>query len=113
MATISGRAKFSTAREAAFGDITSSFTRMGTEFESQPRVVFVQNFTNQVMDFSISFAGDSTCFSLSPGDKFVCDITANGAGNEFTPTIGESCWVKARSALPGSGFVQFSSVVAV
>lgn len=107
----SNRAKYETAREMAFGTITNAFTRLGTTFDAQPRVVYVQNFTDTIMDFSISFSGLTTCFSLAAGGAFTTDIVANGAGSLFTPVSGESIWVKYRSA-PSSGFVQMSCVVA-
>ena len=106
-----GRAKYETAREMAFGDITNAFTILGTAFDAQPRVVYVQNFTDTVMDFSISFSGLTTCFSLAAGGAFTTDVTTNGAGSVFTPSSGEAVFVKYRSA-PASGFVQMSCVVA-
>lgn len=106
------RAKFETAREMAFGDITNTFQKIGTSFADQPRIVYIQNFTDTIMDFSISYAGDSVCFSLASGGAFTTDITTNGAGTLFTPSVGESVWVKYRSA-PSSGFVQFTGVIQV
>lgn len=110
--TNANRAKYETAREMAFGSITNSFTILGSAFDDQPRVVYVQNFTDTIMDFSISFAGLTTCFSLAAGGTFTTDVVANGAGNVFTPVSGEAVWVKYRTA-PASGFVQMSCVVAV
>jgi len=106
------RAKFEAAREMAFGTITGTFQKIGTSFENQPRVIYIQNFTDTIMDFSVSFTGVEVSFSLSAGGTFTTDVTANGAGTVFTPAIGESVWVKHRTA-PSSGFVQFSGVIQV
>ena len=106
------RAKFETAREMAFGSITNVFQIIGTDFDDQPRIIYIQNFTDTIMDFSISYSGLTTCFSLGSGGAFTSDITANGAGSTFTPALGEAVWVKYRSA-PSSGFVQFTGVIQV
>ena len=45
------RARFEPAREMAFGDITSSFTMIGTEFETNFGILYVQNFTDKTIDF--------------------------------------------------------------
>lgn len=106
------RAKFSAARELAYTDITSSFKKIGSTFEDSFRVVYLQNLTDAIMDFSVSFEGTDTAFSLAPTGTMTLDITANGGGGIFQISAGESAWVKYRSA-PTTGFVQFSSVIGV
>lgn len=103
------RAKFETVRETAFGDITSSFTRIGTAFEDSFSIVYVQNLTDQMMDFSISFEGLTTTFSLAPLGTLTSDMDTN----QIQISAGESAWVKYRSTPPTSGFVQVSAVTAV
>lgn len=103
------RAKFTEAREMAFGDITNSFTRIGNPFEIPDSIIFVQNFTDQMMDFSISFEGTDVTFSLAPNGTLAADMETN----QVSVAKGESIFVKYRSTPPTSGFVQFSSVIAV
>lgn len=100
------RAKFITAQETAFGSITSSFTQIGAVFSVPFSVLYVQNFTDQIMDFSISFAGLSTTFSLAPNGIIATDMISN----QVQVSKGEAAWVKYRSTPPTSGFVQVSAV---
>lgn len=103
------RAKFTEAREKAFGDITNSFTMVGTVFENPSSILYVQNLTDQIMDFSISFEGTDVTFSLAPNGTLSADMEAN----QVSIAKGEAIFVKYRSTPPTSGFVQFSSVLAV
>ena len=103
------RAKFTEAREMAFGDITNSFQRIGNTFEIPDSIIYVQNFTDQMMDFSISFLGEEVSFSLQPNGTFAADMETN----QVAVAKGEGVFVKYRSTPPTSGFVQFSSVIAV
>lgn len=100
------RAQFATARETAFGAITSSFTRIGTAFAANFGVLYVQNFTDVTIDFSISFDGLTTTFSLEAGGKLTADMFTNN----MQVSIGESAWCKYRTGAPSSGFVQVSVV---
>lgn len=102
------RGKFDTARETAFGSITSSFTRIGTVFALPFSVLYLQNFTDQIMDFSVSYDGLTTTFSLAPGGAISTDMITNSV----QISAGESAWVKYRTA-PASGFVQVSAVTPV
>lgn len=103
------RAKFATAREMAFGSITSSFTQIGTQFDTTFSVLYVQNFTDQIMDFSISYDGTDITFSLAAGGIIATDMITN----QVEIAKGESAWVKYRSTPPSSGFVQVSAVTPV
>jgi uncharacterized membrane protein (DUF4010 family) len=102
------RAKFSVAREVAFGSITNSFTRIGTPFDDNFSILFIQNFTDTIMDFSVSFDGNDITFSLAAGGTISTDM----ASNQVQISRGESAWVKYRS-VPSSGFVQVASVIPV
>lgn len=104
--TTVARAKFITAQETAFGSITSSFTAIGTPFTVSFCVLYVQNFTDQIMDFSISYDGATTTFSLAPNGIICSDMIAN----QVQVSAGESAWVKYRSTPPASGFVQVSAI---
>jgi len=100
------RAQFETARELAFGSITSSMTQIGSTFSTNFGILYVQNFTDQLIDFSISYAGLTVTFSLEAGGKLTTDMFTNN----LQVAVGESAWCKYRSTPPGSGFVQVSVV---
>lgn len=103
------RAKFETARETAFGAITSSFTQIGTTFAAPFSIVYVQNFTDVIIDFSISFDGLTTTFSLAPNGIICTDMNSNN----MQISAGEAAWCKYRAGAPSSGFVQVSAVTPV
>lgn len=100
------RAKFEPAREMAFGDITNSFTAIGDPFSQNFGVLYVQNFTDVTIDFSISYGGTDINFSLGTGEKLSTDMFTNN----MQVAQGESAWCKYRSGAPSSGFVQVSVV---
>lgn len=103
------RARFETAREMAFGDITASFTKIGTTFSDNFSVLYVQNFTDVVIDFSISYAGTDLTFSLAANGTLTADMDTN----QVQISAGESAWCKYRSGAPTSGFVQVSAITAL
>lgn len=103
------RAKFETALEMAYGSITDSLTMIGTPFTASFSIVFIQNFTDQILDFSISYAGDSVTFSLAPGGSISTDMITNAVA----VSQGEAAWVQYRTDAPTLGFVQVSSVTPV
>ena len=103
------RARFETARESAFGSITSSFTRIGSVFEDPFSITWVHNYTDVFIDFSISFQGLTTTFSLEPGGKLTADMVTN----QIQISSGESAWCKYRTGAPTSGFVQICAVTPV
>ena len=100
------RGRFEPARELAFGSITNSFTMIGTTFDTSFNVVFVQNFTDVTIDFSISYAGTDVTFSLASGGA----LTADMLSNNVIVANGEAAWCKYRDGAPSSGFVQVSSI---
>lgn len=102
------RAKFGTAQELAYGSITSSMTAIGAPFPVSFGILYVQNFTDVIIDFSISFDGASTTFSLAPSGIIATDMLANG----YQVSFGESAWCQYRSGAPSTGFVQVSYVTA-
>lgn len=100
------RGKFDPAREAAFGSITSSFTMIGTPFAANFYIFWVQNLTNQIIDFSISFDGADKTFSLAPTGTFSSDMFTNS----IQISKGEAVWCKYRGVAPSSGFVQLAAI---
>jgi len=92
-----------------FGDITNAFTQIGTVFTDNFSVLYVQNFTDVVIDFSISFAGTDITFSLSPQGSLTSDMDTN----QVQISKGEAAWCKYRSGAPTSGFVQVAAITAV
>lgn len=103
------RARFEVARETAFGSITSSFTKIGSTFADNFSVLYVQNFTDVIIDFSISYAGTDLTFSLQPGGTLTSDMDSN----QVQISTGESAWCKYRTGAPTSGFVQVAAITAV
>lgn len=105
------RAKYEPIREVAFGSITGTFTTVGVPISPAVRHCIVQNFTDQILDFSISQEGTVHHFSLSSSTAYVFDVTANETTTEgFFLGAGQSLWVRHRGSAPTSGFVQFSTV---
>lgn len=100
------RARFEPVREAAFGAITGSFVKVGSSFDVNFSIFYAQNFTDQIMDFSISFDGSDVTFSLAPSGIICSDMISNCV----QISAGESAWVKYRTTPPASGFVQFSAI---
>lgn len=100
------RAKFQPARELAFGSITNSFQMVGDTFDASFNVIFVQNFTDVTIDFSISYGGDDVTFSLASGGALTSDMLANNV----IVANGEAAWCKYRDGAPSSGFVQVASI---
>lgn len=103
------RAKFEPVRETAFGAITNSFTKIGTSFTDNFSIFYAQNFTDQIMDFSVSYDGVDVTFSLAPGGIISTDMISNN----IQISSGESAFIKYRSTPPTSGFVQISAVTPV
>lgn len=101
------RAKFEPVREMAYSSITTSFTQIGTAFAVTFSVVYVQNLTNQIIDFSLSFAGTDVTFSLAPNGALSTDMVTNSV----QVSAGESVFCKYRSgSAPTKGFVQVSAI---
>lgn len=113
MATPNGidtaRAKFEIAREMAFGDITNSFTMIDTVFDLPFSIFYAQNLTDQIIDFSISFEGTDTTFSLLPGGTLSSDMVTNN----IQISSGEAAFAKYRDTPPTSGFIQIIAITAV
>ena len=101
------RAKFETAREMAFGDIDSVMTQIGDPFDDNFGILWVQNFTDVYIDFSISFDGATVTFSLEPLGKLSADLYTN----TLEVSAGEAAWCQYRDGAPSEGFVQVSVVV--
>lgn len=100
------RGRFESVRELAFGDITNAFKIIGTTFDASFNVVFVQNFTDVTIDFSISYAGTDVTFSLASGGS----LTADMLSNNVIVSKGEAAWCKYRDGAPTEGFVQVASI---
>lgn len=103
------RGEFEVAREMAFGAITSSFTMIGTPFASNFSIVWIQNYTDVFIDFSISFDGLTKRFSLNPGGK----LTADMISNNIQISAGEAAWCQYRTSPPSTGFVQIAALTPV
>lgn len=101
------RAKFEPVREMAYSSITTSFQQVGTAFTSTFSVIYVQNLTNQIIDFSVSYNGTDVTFSLAPNGALSTDMVTNSV----QVSAGESAWAKYRTgSAPTKGFVQVSAI---
>ena len=103
------RGKYITALETGYADITSSFTIIGAPFTTSFSNIGVQNFTDVIIDFSISYDGLTTTFSLAPNGTNKDDLVTN----QVQIAVGESAWCKYRSGAPTLGFVQVSAITPV
>jgi hypothetical protein len=101
------RGKFDPARVLAYSAITSTFQQISTPFANTLFIFFVQNFTDQNIDFSVSFTGVDLSFTLAPGGTLTSDMFSNG----IQLSVGEAVWVRYTSAAPTTGFVQFSAIL--
>jgi hypothetical protein len=101
------RAKFEPVREMAYSSITTSFQQIGTPFAATFSVIYVQNLTDQIIDFSVSYNGTDIAFSLAPMGTLSTDMVTNSV----QVSAGESAWAKYRSgSAPSKGFVQVSAI---
>jgi hypothetical protein len=100
------RGKFETAREMAYGDIDSVMTQIGDAFDRNFSIAYIQNYTDVMIDFSISFDGANVCFTLDAGEKMTADMITNS----LQVSQGEAAWCQYRDGAPSSGFVQVSVV---
>lgn len=100
------RGRFEPVREIAFGDLTNSFQMIGDTFDASFYVIFVQNFTDVIIDFSVSYTGEDVTFSLAPGGTMTADMLSNSV----IVSQGEAAWAKYRSGAPTEGFVQVSAI---
>ncbi len=100
------RGRFEAAREMDYADIDSTMTQIGDPFDANFSIVWVQNFTDVVIDFSISFEGADVTFSLAPGGYFTADMITNN----IQISAGESAWCQYRDGAPSSGFVQVAAI---
>jgi len=101
------RGKFDAARVEIYSGITATFAPIGNPFANTLYIWFAQNFTDQNIDFSVSFTGVDLSFTLAPGGTISSDMFTNG----IQLSIGEYVWVRYSSAAPTLGFVQFSAIL--
>lgn len=102
------RGKFDVAREMPYTSITTTFQQISPVFSDVFYIFFAQNFTNQNIDFSVSYLGTDLSFTLAPGGTISSDMYTNS----IQIAKGEAVWVRYRTgAAPTSGFVQFSAIL--
>ena len=102
------RGKFDIARELAYSSITTTFQEIGAPFANTLNIWFAQNFTDQNIDFSVSFSGVDLSFTLAPGGTISSDMYTNS----IQVSVGEGVWVRYRTgSAPTMGFVQFSAIL--
>ncbi len=75
MANNAIRLAFEAQRSLGFGSIGASYTGIGTIFANAVRIIFVQNLTDQTVQFSLDGVTDH--FVLPPNGFLLLDVAAN------------------------------------
>lgn len=80
------RVAFEALREKAFGDVTSSFTALGTPLADHCRLVSFNNETN--VDLYLSFDGSTNHLRIAANSFKLLDLSANKIRDDglFLPT---------------------------
>lgn len=111
MSTLSQSMNFEPVSELAFGSISGSFALVGRPVAPAVRIIFVSNFTDAILDFSLN--GTEHHFSLGPSQSMTVDLTSNrtteGRGG-FYMGIHKALYVRDRGSAATSGFVSFAKI---
>lgn len=98
------RVVFEEIREKAFGDITASYTVLGTPTSNYVRLISLQNFTDQ--NIYISFDGSTDHLKLPRNSFKLLDLSANKVRDDgLFIAMNTQIYVKYESTLGGSGSV--------
>lgn len=94
-------------RSLAFGSISGTYAAIGSAFAHPIRIMFLQNLTDQAMQFS--FDGSTNHFPLPANGFLLMDVTSNTTinGGAFNIAKGTTVYVKQIVA-PGTGAVYLS-----
>jgi hypothetical protein len=99
---------FEAMRELAFGSVGASYTLVGTPASPAVRMLIVNNYTDQMLNFSLN--GTTDHFVLDEGQSLTLDICTNRTQKGFYLGAGKAIYVKHRGVAPTSGAVFFSTV---
>lgn len=103
------RVVFDSLREVAWDDFGGSYVLAGSVFAHPPRLLIMQNFTDQ--DALISFDGVTTHMFLPEGGQVVLDFASNASSvaGMWSMSVGEGVYVQDNGTPPTTGSV-FASV---
>lgn len=95
-------------RSRAAGDISASYDGIGTALSNPIRMIFVQNLTDVLLQFSLDGINDH--FPLPPNGYMILDITSNksNTGGIYCISAGTRIYVK-RIGVPATGSVYVST----
>lgn len=95
-------------RSLAFGSIGAAYMGVGTAFAAPIRLIFVQNLTDALLQFSIDGVNDH--FPLAPHGFLLLDVTANRSNQASGFYISEGTRVYVKEIdTPSSGSVYVST----
>ncbi len=105
--SLSVRQRIDPQRTLAAGSIVAGYTGVGTALTHPARVIFIQNLTDALVQFS--FDGVNDHFPLPANGYIIEDITANKTSNggAFFMAEGDRLYVK-RIGTPTTGTVYFT-----
>lgn len=98
-----------TMRTLAFGAVGAAFTAIGTPITNASRMLKIDNFTDQTLNFSDD--GVNTKFQLTTMTSLFLNITTNRSdvGGVYCYAAHTQFWVLAPGSAPGSGQVNVST----
>jgi hypothetical protein len=81
-------------RSLAFGSISSSYAALGTAFANPSRQIYIVNYTDVLLTFSLDGTHDH--FVVAPNSHFISDIMTNAsiAGGSWAAAQGQVIYVK-------------------
>lgn len=103
ISTLSTRMQFENQRVLGFASIGPAYMGIGTGFEHPPRLLWVLNLTDAMLQFSTDGINDK--FPLPAGSNVIFDVTTNSPqtlGCYFS--VGDRIYVK-EIGIPSSGSV--------
>lgn len=106
MANTGNRLQPEAIREVAFGDITASYVKMGDDFLGPVRILYIANDTDVDVYLTVDTAKNQ--FRVKSGSFRLIDCKTNDG---FFNT-GQAIYLKAVSALAGSGLVWVEAITA-
>ncbi len=108
-ASLAVRMLFEPQRALAFGVIGAGYMGVGTAVTHPLRQFFIQNLTDQTLQFS--FDGINDHFVLPRNGYFISDVTANKSVTQgFFLAEGDRLYVRHLGVAPTAGSVYFTAI---
>ena len=108
ISTLSVRMQFEDQKVLGFASIGPAYMGIGSAFENPPRLLWIINLTDALLQFSTDGIHDK--FPLPPGSNVLFDVTTNSPQNLGCYfSIGDRIYVK-EIGIPSSGNVYVSSL---